>query len=232
MSEGSRVSPGNPLIDCGKPPFFQVDNIGDVGLTPPPIRLGEAIRVCVRNLAGMQKEALVVSARTGAMWRLASDEGAYLAGLDEAPCPLSFFSTGMVSSYLNEILALASQRGIALDHIRLVLDNYYTMRGSVLKGTMVGGVRNIHLTAQIASAASREMLAALVIDATTASPLNGLMRGSDEARALRRTRLLQSCPRCGSNRATVVQLPAGPRCQSLPGHAWHRAGDAARSAWH
>lgn len=181
MAERTAASPGNPLIDCGKPLFFKVDNICDVGLFAPPIRLGEAIRVCVRDLGGMQKEALTVCACTGAMWRLASDEGAYLAGLDEAPCPLSFFSTGMVSSYMNEIMALAAQRGIALDQIRLVQDNYYTMRGSALKGTMVGGARNIHLTAQIASAASRETLGALVIDATTASPLNGLMRGSKES---------------------------------------------------
>jgi hypothetical protein len=38
----------------------------------------------------MQKEALIFSQRTRAIWRLASDEGAYLDGDDEAPCPLFF----------------------------------------------------------------------------------------------------------------------------------------------
>jgi hypothetical protein len=129
----------------------------------------------------MQKEALVASARTGVIWRLASDEGAYLAGLDEAPCPLSFLTTGMVSSYMNEILALAEARGVAIDAIRLVQDNYYTMQGSALQGTMKGGAKNIELTAQIASDADRDTLHTLVLDATAASPLNGLLRGAKES---------------------------------------------------
>jgi hypothetical protein len=171
----------NPLVSSGKPLFFKVDNIHDLGLCPPVPRLGEAVRLCVRSLSAMQKEALVLSARTGVMWRLASDEGAYLAGQDEAPCPLSFLSTGMVSSYMNEILALAPQRGIAIDRIRLIQDNFYTMRGSALKGTMTGGAKDIHLTAQIASGASQEAVSKMVTDATSASPLNGLMRGSKES---------------------------------------------------
>jgi uncharacterized OsmC-like protein len=129
----------------------------------------------------MQKEAVVVSARTGNAWRLASDEGAYLAGLDEAPCPLSFLTTGMVSSYLTEILALAEQRSIAIDDIRLIQDNYYTMTGSALAGTMTGGAKNVDLTAQIASRADSDSLRALVLDATAASPLNGLMHSARES---------------------------------------------------
>lgn len=171
----------NPLVDSGKPLFFTVDNAEDIGFSPPPIRLGEAVRLCVRSLSGMQKEALVASARTGALWRLASDEGAYLAGNDAAPCPLSFLTTGMVSSYMNEILALARQRSVAIERIRLVLDNYYTMVGSALRGTMTGGAKDVDLTAQIESDADRDTLTRLVLDATAASPLNGLMRGSKES---------------------------------------------------
>lgn len=129
----------------------------------------------------MQKAALVVSAHTGAVWRLASDEGAYLAGLDEAPCPLSFLTTGMVSSYMTELLALAKQRRIHIERIRLVQDNDYTMVGSALRGTMTGGAKNVDLTAQIASTASHATLTTLVLDATAASPLNGLMRGTKES---------------------------------------------------
>ena len=174
-------SSANPLVDSGKPLFFKVDNVHDLGVSAPAPRLGEAVRLCVRSLSAMQKEALVVSARTGVMWRLASDEGAYLAGQDAAPCPLSFLSTGMVSSYMNEILALAAQRGIGIERIRLIQDNFYTMRGSALKGTMTGGAKDVHLTAQIASDASPEALSMLVADATAASPINGLMRGSKES---------------------------------------------------
>ena len=171
-------TPENLLAQSGKPLFFKVANPASLGLEPPSLRLGQAVRLFVRSLRGMQKEALVVSARTGAVWRLASDEGAYLAGLDEAPCPLAFLTTGMVSSYMTETLALARRRGIIIERIRLVQDNRYTMTGSALKGTMTGGAKDVQLTAQIASAADRDTLTELVLDATAASPLNGLMCGS------------------------------------------------------
>jgi uncharacterized OsmC-like protein len=124
----------------------------------------------------MQKEALIVSRRSGTIWRLASDEGAYLDGDDEAPCPLSFLTTGMVCSYMEEIRALARLRGIDIARIRLIQDNFYTMRGSALKGTMTGGARNVELEAQIDSTADHATLARLLRDATAASPVNGLLR--------------------------------------------------------
>ena len=171
----------NPLVDCGKPLFFKVGNPDETGFDAPEIRLGEAIRLCVRSLTVMQKEALVKSAKTGAVWRLASDEGAYLAGFDEAPCPLSFLSTGMVSSYMNEILALAKMRGITINDIRLVQDNYYTMKGSAKDGSMIGGAKNVDLAVHIDCDADRDAISKLVMEATAASPLNGLMRGAKES---------------------------------------------------
>jgi hypothetical protein len=129
----------NPLVECGKPLFFRVRDPSTLTLRPPTRRLADALRVSIRSLSLMQKEALVASARTGAVWRLASDEGAYLAGLDAAPCPLAFMTTGMVSSFMSEIVALARRRKVALRAIRLVQDNYYTMVGSALQGTMTGG---------------------------------------------------------------------------------------------
>jgi len=171
----------NPLVDCGKPLFFKVANAANTSFGTPELRLGEALRLSVRSLSVMQKEALVCSARTGRMWRLASDEGAYLAGLDEAPCPLSFLTVGMVSSYMTEILALAKIRDIKIGNIRLVQDNYYTMEGSALKGTMIGGAKNVDLAVQIDSDADQDALYKLVLDATAASPLNGLMRGAKKS---------------------------------------------------
>jgi hypothetical protein len=129
----------------------------------------------------MQKEALVVSRRTRSIWRLASDEGAYLDGDDEAPCPLSFLTTGMISSTMEELLALARQRGIEIANIRLIQDNYYSMQGSALKGTMTGGAKDVELEAQIETDADADRIAQLVYDATAASPLNGLMRRRRES---------------------------------------------------
>lgn len=171
----------NPLRDSGKPLFFKVDNPHGIGFSAPADRNGQALRLAVRSLSVMQKEALVVSSLTGDVWRLASDEGAYLAGHDEGPCPLSFLTTGMVSSYMEEILALAKHRGIAIGDIELIQDNFYTMKGSALKGTMTGGARDIELAARIESGAAAETLRVLVLDAVAASPLNGLMRGRKES---------------------------------------------------
>ncbi|WP_375550803.1 OsmC family protein [Rhodophyticola porphyridii] len=158
-------------------PFFGVANPGDVGLAPPALRLGDAVRCWVRSLSGFQKEALVISARSGLMWRLVSDEGAYLNGHDAAPCPLAFLTTGMIASYMNEITALAAREGVALRKLRLIQDNFYTMKGSMRQRTMTGGALPVELEVQVDCDLQDGALAELLINAVHASPLNGLMRG-------------------------------------------------------
>jgi len=126
----------------------------------------------------MQKEALVVSDTTGLVWRFASDEGPYLNSFDSAPCPLAFFTTGMVSSYMSEIQALAKIQNIKIKNIKLVQDNYYSMEGSLPRGTMIGGAFPIDLDIQIEADAADSMVKKLVYNAIYASPINGLMRES------------------------------------------------------
>jgi uncharacterized OsmC-like protein len=169
------------LKESARPLFFRVGSNSTPGLDAADDRLGDSLRTHVRSLSVMQKEALVVSRRTGASWRLASDEGAYLDGDDEAPCPLSFVTTGMVGSYMHEILALARARSIEIRNIVLIQDNYYTMQGSALKGTMTGGARDVEIEAQVESPADRDTLVSLLYDATAASPLHGLLRGRHES---------------------------------------------------
>jgi hypothetical protein len=84
-------------------------------------------------------------------------------------------------SYMEEILALAKQRGIVVRNIKLIQDNYYTMKGSALKGTMTGGAKDIELEAQIDSKANKGVLQSSVLDAVAASPLDGLMRGRKDS---------------------------------------------------
>ncbi len=175
MAKHENILGGDP-----RPSFFPVDQ-GAARVQPPEDRLGTSVRMAARSLSVMQKEALLASSKSPHVWRLVSDEGAYLDGYNEAPCPLSFLTVGMVSSYMTELLALAEQRGIAIRHVCLVQDNYYTMKGSALKGTMTGGARDIELEARIDSDADAEALRALVLDAVAASPLNGLMRGEKES---------------------------------------------------
>ena len=162
-------------------PFFLVSNADEVSIDTPNNRKGDALRTWVRSLSGFQKEALVRSAKTGNTWRLVSDEGPYLNGHDAAPCPLAFLSTGMVASYLNEIIALADQRNVNLRNLRLIQNNYYTMRGSMPKRTMVGGAEPIELEVEVNTDLDDDSLNNLLMDAVHASPLNGLMRGKLES---------------------------------------------------
>ncbi len=161
-----------------RPLFFPVANGADLGLAAPPDRRGVALRTWVRSLSVMQKEALVVNGATGRTWRLASDEGPYLAGYDVGPCPLSFMTTGMVSSYMAEIIAAAAGRGVEINDVRLTLDNYYTMEGSALRGTMTGGAKPPELRVELATDADTETIDELVARAVASSPVRGLLGGT------------------------------------------------------
>ncbi|MEM9851719.1 MAG: OsmC family peroxiredoxin, partial [Pseudomonadota bacterium] len=165
----------------GLAPFFKVADGDAVGIDAPENRKGDALRTWVRSLSGFQKEALIRSAKTGETWRLVSDEGPYLNGHDAAPCPLAFLSCGMAASFLNEITALADQQGVTIRKLKLIQDNYYTMKGSMPKRTMVGGAENIDLQVEIDCDLSDAALNDFLINATYASPLNGLMRGKLES---------------------------------------------------
>ncbi|SLN70900.1 OsmC-like protein [Roseivivax jejudonensis] len=173
--------PPNVLAESGLPLAFatmtpRLDTFG-----PPEPRLGTALRASVRSLTVMQKEAIVTSTRfPGRSWRLASDEGAYLGGHDQAPPPLAFLSAGMVASYFAELSALAEARGVPMTGVELVQDNFYWMRGSALKGTMEAGARDVNLEIR-APATNVATLRDLAPDAVAASPLDGLMRAPVES---------------------------------------------------
>ncbi len=162
----------SPLESCGKPLFFKVADSAEPDLGPDS---DQTVRVVVQSLTLMQKEALVVSKGGGPTWRLSSDEGAYLMGDDVAPCPLSFVTTGMLASYMNEVLALANERDISIQDIKLTLDNTYTMSGSALRGTMQGGALPVELNAMIDSENDPDSLLQLVKDAVSVSVVNGLL---------------------------------------------------------
>ena len=164
-----------------RPAFFPVANAAEIGLEPPEDRIGAPLRTWVRALAGMQKEALVVNGATGRTWRLVSDEGPYLAGHDRAPCPLCTFIAGMVASYMNEVTGLADARGLDIDDIEITLSNYYSMEGSALRGTMLGGAMAPDLEVRISADAETGDIEKLVQEAVAASPVNGLLDGEDDS---------------------------------------------------
>lgn len=168
--------PPNVLGNDPRPRFFPVADPGALGLTPPPDRRGTAVRVWARSLAGMQKEVLVATTLGKPAWRLVSDEGSDLNGYDEGPFPLGHMAVGMLASYTNEFLALARQRGVELHDLRLTLDNYYTMEGSALRGTMIGGALPPEVSMECTADLDADGLRGLLSDAVHASPVNALLR--------------------------------------------------------
>jgi len=168
-----------PLDEMGTPLYFIAENAAEAGFETPPNPHGQSLRTWVRALeGGMQKEALVVSAATGTAWRFACDEGAHLGGFNKAPNPLTYLSSGMIASYMNEITALAAQRNINLGNLELVLKNFYNREGDFRKGTMMSGAMGPELTVHCDADCDDQALNTLLYEAVAASPLNGLARGS------------------------------------------------------
>ena len=200
----------NMLGKDERPRFFVVDDAAARGLAAPEPRHGVALRSYVRSLAGMQKEALIVSSGTDAAWRLVSDEGPYLAGHDEAPFPLAFMSAGMVASYFGEIAGLAERQGVTLEGLRLALDSRYTMEGSALRGTMLGGALSPELEVTVDAQPAGADLPGLCADALRASPLHGLLGGRHTSRFTLTSNGHQlSVGRVAALEAPVLPDPAG-----------------------
>jgi hypothetical protein len=107
-----------------------------------------AVQVQVRTLEGMQKEA-VISSNSGNTWRMVCDEGHYLNGTDLAPFPLGFYTAGMQFSLMSELRRHAGMHQVDLKSIEVILDNYYTMEGSALRGTMIGGAKSAEVSIKI-----------------------------------------------------------------------------------
>ncbi|MBI4274544.1 MAG: OsmC family protein [Rhizobiales bacterium] len=163
------------------PLAFKVGNAAALQFSQTPQNAPIVVRTRTRSLEGMQKEALVQYGPTGTVWRMVSDEGPYLNGTDLAPFPLAFFTTGMVASYMTEIVALAKLRGIGFDDLEVVQDNLYSMEGSAIQGTMTGGALPVELTVKLRSNASHDALTELVSSAVAAAPANGILNGRLES---------------------------------------------------
>lgn len=121
------------------------------------------LRTRARALEGMQKEAVVEYGPTGTVWRLMCDEGPWLNGTDLAPFPLAFFTAGLAAQLMSDYLAEARERDIGIDSLALRMDNFFTMEGSALKGTMAAGVEPIRVAFDVTGEASSEELEDIAI---------------------------------------------------------------------
>ncbi|MCU7857280.1 MAG: OsmC family protein, partial [Candidatus Thiodiazotropha sp. (ex Lucinoma borealis)] len=133
------------------------------------------VRTVTRAMEGFQKEALVMYGPTGTSWRIVCDEGPWLNGTDLAPFPLAYFTTGLAVSLVSEVQALARQRDIMVRDIKVTVDNYYAMEGSIAKGTMTGSAMPVRVKFDIDADASKGMLNELGVLAVTASPAFAIM---------------------------------------------------------
>ncbi len=165
-----------PSIESlGHPLVFRVS---DRGYTPGAPQHAEdeiGIRLEVRALEGMQKEALVHYGPNNSVWRMVSDEGPYLNGTDLAPFPLAFYTAGMAFSFLAELERHAASNGVAIQAVSVVQDNYYTMEGSAIRGDMIGGAKPVELAVDIETDASPEAVARILELAEATSPAQAYM---------------------------------------------------------
>ncbi|MDJ0928951.1 MAG: hypothetical protein QNJ73_15035 [Gammaproteobacteria bacterium] len=133
------------------------------------------LRTRTRALDGMQKEAVVEYGPTGAVWRLLCDEGPWLNGTDLAPFPLAFFTAGLAATIMSDFLAEAADRKIRIDQLELRQDNFFTMDGSAVKGTMAASVEPIRLVLTASGdthAAELEDIAAIALEDRSATALS------------------------------------------------------------
>ncbi len=136
------------------------------------------IRTMTRALEGMQKEAIVHDAFADTAWRMVCDEGPWLNGTDLSSFPLGFFSTGMIASLASEITALARQRHIKIEALKLIQDARYSMEGSAVRQTMTGSSLPVETEVMIRAEAEKADIDALLYHALAASPADAIMRST------------------------------------------------------
>jgi uncharacterized OsmC-like protein len=136
----------------------------------------DVIKIEARQMAGHQKEAVVIEGADGSAWRLTTDEGKHLRGTDLAPFPLGFFNAGMQGDLYGRIRALAATRNIALDDVAIRVTNHYWLTGSFIHGTGEGRAEAPDIDVLVQSGVSTETIRALVSAAMNASPAIALLR--------------------------------------------------------
>jgi uncharacterized OsmC-like protein len=163
------------------PLVFKVDADKDFPIKAQVDDKNVTVRAATRALEGMQKECVLHYGPTDTTWRMVCDEGPWLNGTDLAPFPLGFWTAGVVSSYMAEYMTHAKKAGIKIDSLEVLVDNVYTMEGSLLGGTMTADAIPVEVTFKAGSDASEEVLQSLAYDAVASSPLDAYLRGAKDS---------------------------------------------------
>lgn len=138
---------------------------------PKPPSGFERIWATFAPMEAMQKRGQIARPRTGEAWQLLCDEGATLGGTDWAPPPLAYFAAGLTSSLAGSLLDRLNAEGNPAGLVSLELDNYYSLSGSILRGTMEGKGLDPHVSVAIdGEGLTNKAKSALILDAIS----NGL----------------------------------------------------------
>lgn len=119
-----------------------------------------ATRTIVRSLTVMQKEATVAISSSEGRWRLASDEGPYLAGHDHAPAPLAYMTVGFSTDVMSALTSALAGSG-AEHGLWMTLDTFFSMKGSMRARTMTGGASSPSITVHTPAHDSAEVVGAI-----------------------------------------------------------------------
>ena len=128
------------------------------------------VHCSIQSEDGMRKEAVVVDI-TGEKWRMICDEGPYLNGADSAPPPLAYFSAGMAFGFVSQLNLLAEESDILLEDYQMIQDNFYTIEGSAVRGTMISGGLPVDVKLEITTKASKDGLQKLIQLAKARNPV-------------------------------------------------------------
>lgn len=189
----------NLLAESGLPIAYAAAISAENGL-PDNAGYANAIRTTVRSLTVMQKEAIVASTRSSGVWRLSSDEGPYLDGHDYAPAPLAFMTAGLVAETMTSVEAAIGETG-SVGRLRLTLDTYFSMQGSMRAGTMTGGAYDPELLIE------------------TDSPIGDIRSGTTGVAASASAGLLRQAhvsPFSLSTHGRAIDVGAFPKIDALP----------------
>lgn len=128
------------------------------------------IHCSIHSEDGMRKEATVEDI-TGEKWRIICDEGPYLNGADSAPPPLAYFSAGMAFGFVSQLNLIAEETQIHIEDYEIIQDNYYTIEGSAVRGTMISGGLPVDVQINITSSAPKQVIAELIEQAKNQNPV-------------------------------------------------------------
>lgn len=136
------------------------------------------VSAVTRALEGMQKECILHYGPTNAVWRVVCDEGPWLNGTDLAPFPLGFFTAGLVASYMSEFIRHSKSANIEIDDLEVMVDNHYSMEGSLLRGTMEAGALPVEVSFRVKSSADKQLLQQLAYQSIASSAADAYLRNA------------------------------------------------------